>query len=148
MHYLCVVIILFITYLHKSAFSTCSFKKKPVSCLFFCDLSLLSVLFWTQSHLHRIFKTFLYPCQRKYTSREVFSFLKTLHLQRKSGTSKIKYSTETLANMIYKSFILEHFILVLAFYSHCGDKAKNTDFCQITCFKERRNMSVEETGYR
>ena len=51
MHYSWMVIILFITDLHKSAFSTYSLKKTRL--LFFCDMCLLFVLFWTRSHLHR-----------------------------------------------------------------------------------------------
>ena len=52
--------------------------------------------------------------------------------------------------MIYESFILEIFILVLvlALYSYCGDKKLNTDSLKINWFKEHQNMAVEETsGY-
>ena len=46
------------------------------------------------------------------------------------------------------NFILKLFLLVLALYSYCGDKKQNTDLFQITCFKEPKNMAVEETsGY-
>ena len=56
---------------------------------------------------------------------------------------------KNLTSMIYESFILELFILVLALYSYCGDKKYNTNFFKIICFKERKNMGVEETsGYK
>ena len=44
----------------------------------------------------------------------------------KSGTSKIKSSTENLASMIYESFILQLLILVVTLYSCWGDT--NTSF--------------------
>ena len=39
-----------------------------------------------------------------------------------SAVSKIRSSTENLLSMMYESYILELFILVLRLYSHCGDK--------------------------
>ena len=49
--------------------------------------------------------------------------------------------------MIYESIILELFILLFAFYSHCGDK--RYELFQITCLKERKNMGVEDNlGYQ
>ena len=57
---------------------------------------------------------------------------------------KLKISTENLRSVIYESFILELFILVSALRSYCGDKKQSPDFFQITCFKERKDMMVEE----
>ena len=34
--------------------------------------------------------------------------------------------------------------LVLALHCYSGDKIQNTDFFQITCFKENKNMMVEQ----
>ena len=56
-HYSCMGIIFFIADLYKSTFSTYPFRK--TSFLFFCVLCLLSVLFYTRSHLYRFFITFL-----------------------------------------------------------------------------------------
>ena len=50
--------------------------------------------------------------------------------------------TENSTSMIYKSFILELFILILALHYYRGDKQENTDFFQINCFKKRKNMAV------
>ena len=37
---------------------------------------------------------------------------------------------------------------MLVLYSYSGDKKQNTDFFQITCFNEHKNMVVGETsGY-
>ena len=52
-----------------------------------------------------------------------FEFFKNISSKKeKRGASKIKSSTENLTRVVYKSFILELFILILALYSYCGDK--------------------------
>ena len=49
------------------------------------------------------------------------NFLKTFHFKEKIYSS-IKSTTKNLTSMIYESFILELFILMLALSSYCGDK--------------------------
>ena len=66
----------------------------------------------------------------------------------KSGASSPKSRTENLTSMIYESFLwelsFEFFFLALVLFSYCRVKKQNTDFFQITCFKELKNMMIEE----
>ena len=64
-------------------------------------------------------------------------FLKTFHLQRKSGASKIKSATEYLTSMVYESFILGLLISVLASHSYCGIKKNLIEFS-----KQQLNLSL------
>ena len=57
----------------------------------------------------------------------------------KSAASKIKSSTENLITLIYESFILELFILVLALCSYCADK--------ITCNKNHLWKQIVTVTY-
>ena len=59
--------------------------------------------------------------EKKKCFQRVFEFLKTFHFKEKSGSS-IKSTTENVTSMIYESFILELFILVLVLSSYCGGK--------------------------
>ena len=68
--------------------------------------------------------------------------------QEKSGLSSPKSRTENLASMIYESLLwglyFEFFFFALVLYCYCGVKKQNTDFFQITCFKELKNMVIKE----
>ena len=99
-----------------------------------CDLFLLYI-----NHLYRVRKTCF---QRGFEVFEENIF------KEKSGASSPKSRTENLTSMIYESFLwelyFEFFFLALALYSYCGVKKQNTDFFRRTCFKELKNMVVEE----